>query len=259
MDHREVGQHWNKIAPTWTAMGRGGHDYYRDSFNTPAFLEMLPEIKGLKGLDIGCGEGHNTRLLVEKGAKMSAIDIADVFLEFASQIQPEGGWIDYSNASAVELPFPGECFDFATGFMSFMDIPETELVLKESFRILKSGGFLQFSITHPCYETPHRVKLRNPDGTTRAYEIGDYFNVLNGEFLELNRPGSKASKDGFPLIRIPRFTQTLSQWINAIVEAGFIIEMTNEPRPSDEVVEKYPRVQDSMVVAYFLHIRGRKV
>ena len=72
MDHRDVGRQWNKNAPAWTAMGRKGYDDYRDSFNTPAFLEMLPEVSGLTGLDIGCGEGHNTRLLVEQGAKMFA-------------------------------------------------------------------------------------------------------------------------------------------------------------------------------------------
>jgi ubiquinone/menaquinone biosynthesis C-methylase UbiE len=40
--------------------------------------------------------------------------------------------------------------------MSLMDIPETERVLAEIFRVLRPGGFLQFSISHPCFETPHR-------------------------------------------------------------------------------------------------------
>jgi trans-aconitate methyltransferase len=40
-----------------------GHDIYRDHLNTPAFFAMLPDVEGLAGLDIGCGEGHNTRLL----------------------------------------------------------------------------------------------------------------------------------------------------------------------------------------------------
>jgi len=110
MDHREVGRQWNINAPAWTAMGRKGYDDYRDSFNTPAFLEMLPAISGLKGLDIGCGEGHNTRQLVIQGAQMSAIDISNVFIEFAAEIQPERREIGYSNASAVELPFPREKF-----------------------------------------------------------------------------------------------------------------------------------------------------
>ena len=258
MDHREVGRQWNKNAPAWTAMGRKGYDYYRDSFNTPAFLELLPEVTGLTGLDIGCGEGHNTRLLVEQGAKMTAIDISDVFLKFAAEIQPENREIGYSNASAVELPFPRESFDFTTGFMSFMDIPEIELVLKETFRVLKPGGFLQFSISHPCFDTPHRVKILNPDGTTKAYEIGDYFRNLEGDLLELSL-GSRGAELGFTSIHIPRFTRTLSHWVNAIVNVGFIIERMNEPCPSGEIVERYPSVQDSTVVAYFLHIRGRKV
>ncbi len=258
MDHRDVGRHWDGIAPTWTALGRGGYDHYRDSFNTPAFLEMLPDVKGLKGLDIGCGEGHNTRLLVEAGASMAAIDISGVFLQYANEIQPEGREIDYSNASAVELPFKTGQFDFAAGFMSFMDIPEIELVLKEAFRVIKPGGFLQFSITHPCFDTPHRVKHYNLDGTTKAYEIGDYFNVLYEDLVELNKPGSKGAALGFPSIHIPQFNRTLSQWVNAIVDAGFTLEKMNEPHPSDEIVKRFPHVQDSQVVAYFLHIRCRK-
>jgi len=254
MDHREVGRQWNDNAPAWTAMARAGYDTYRDSFNTPAFLEMLPDVAGLKGLDIGCGEGHNTRQLVEVGAKMTAIDISDIFINFAAQIQPDGGKINYAHASAVELPFPAVTFDFATGFMSFMDIPETELVLKEAYRILKPGGFLQFSISHPCYDTPYRVKVYHPDGTTKAYEIGDYFRNLEGDLLELSL-GSRGAELGYSSVKIPRFTRTLSQWINTIIETGFIIERMNEPRPSDEIVEKHPRVQDSQVVAYFLHIR----
>src|SRR5439155_21719261 len=32
---------------------------------------------------------------------------------------------------------------------------------------LRPGGFLQFSILHPCFVPPHRRVLREPDGTTR--------------------------------------------------------------------------------------------
>src|SRR6185295_14532567 len=62
MTHEEAGKFWNENANTWTALARAGYDVYRDYVNTPAFLEMLPEVRGLEGLDIGCGEGHNTRL-----------------------------------------------------------------------------------------------------------------------------------------------------------------------------------------------------
>ena len=70
MDHIEVGRYWNRNADAWTALARAGYDVYRDHLNTPAFLAMLPEVAGLSGLDIGCGEGHNTRLLARRGARM---------------------------------------------------------------------------------------------------------------------------------------------------------------------------------------------
>jgi hypothetical protein len=43
-----------------------------------------------------------------------------------------------------------------------------------------------------------------------------------------------------------------------IIEAGFLLERVEEPRPSDETVRECPDVQDAQVVAYFLHVRARK-
>jgi len=258
MDHHEVGQHWDTIASTWTALTRAGYDFYRDKFNTPAFMDFLPEVHGLDGIDIGCGEGYNTRLLVERGAKMVAIDISRVFIQHASEIPSRERKLDLGVASAVRLPFVSQSFDFATGFMSFMDIPEIEDVIKESFRILKPSGFVQFSISHPCFDTKHRVNLRNEAGLTYAIEVGDYFSNMKGEMIEMNKPGSQAANDGFPLMLIPRFTRTLSQWINALIDAGFTLERLNEPRPTDAQVLDCPDLQDAQVVSYFLHIRARK-
>src|SRR5499426_947998 len=108
---------------------------------------MLPDVNGLSGLDIGCGEGHNTRLLAQRRASVTAIDISEVFIAHAKQAEEQEPLdIDYRVASAVDLPFANATFDFVTGFMSFMDIPETERALSEAYRALKPRGFLQFSI-----------------------------------------------------------------------------------------------------------------
>ena len=64
MKRAEVAQYWEANAETWTRHARAGYDIYRDGLNTPAFLDMLPPVHGLSGLDIGCGEGSNTRELV---------------------------------------------------------------------------------------------------------------------------------------------------------------------------------------------------
>ena len=83
MEAREVAKYWEANAENWTRFSRAGHDVYRDAVNTPAFLAMLPPVDGLAGLDIGCGEGANTRLLARRGARMHAIDVAPTFIRNA--------------------------------------------------------------------------------------------------------------------------------------------------------------------------------
>jgi SAM-dependent methyltransferase len=260
MNHEQAGRFWNANAHAWTKLARAGYDVYRDYLNTPAFFALLPPVEGLSGLDIGCGEGHNTRLLAKRGARVTAVDIAENFIAHARQAEArEPLGIDYRVASAVDLPFAAATFDFATGFMSFMDIPETDQVLTEAHRVLKPGGFLQFSICHPCFDTPHRRNLRDAHGRTYAIEVGDYFRDLAGEVAEWLFGAAPAhAKQGLPNFQTPRFTRTLSQWLNLLVDTGFLLERVAEPRPSDETVRACPDMQDAQVVAYFLHIRVRK-
>jgi ubiquinone/menaquinone biosynthesis C-methylase UbiE len=260
MDHEEVGRHWNANAAAWTKLARAGYDIYRDYLNTPAFFSMLPDVQGLVGLDIGCGEGHNTRLLAKRGARVRAVDIADILVAHARQAEEdEPLGIDYRVASAVALPFDEATFDFATGVMSFMDIPEIERVLTETYRVLRPGGFLQFSITHPCFDTPHRRNLRDANGRTYAMEVGQYFRALDGEIAEWFFEKAPAHvTQGMSKFKVPRFTRTVSQWLNLLIDTGFVMERMEEPRPSDATVLACPELQDAQVVAYFLHIRVRK-
>ncbi len=261
MDHNEAGRYWNESADSWTKLARAGFDVYRDQLNTPAFFAMLPDVSGLPGLDIGCGEGHNTRLLAQRGARMSAIDISEVFISHAKDSereQPLG--IDYRVASAVELPFGDQSFDFATAFMSLMDVPETGRVLAEAYRVLKPRAFLQFSIAHPCFDTPHRRNLRDANRRTYAIEVGDYFQGSAGEIDEwLFKAAPADVKQGMRKFTIPRFRRTLSEWLSLLIEAGFRLERAEEPKPSDETVRAYPGLQDAQVVSYFLHLRVRRV
>src|SRR5215213_11336609 len=52
-----------------------------------AFFEMLPDVDGPSGLHVGCGEGHNTRLLAERGARMTGIDISRNFIRYAREAE----------------------------------------------------------------------------------------------------------------------------------------------------------------------------
>ena len=260
MNHVTVGEYWNGNAEAWSKLARAGYDVYRDHLNTPAFLELLPPVTGLQGIDLGCGEGHNTRLVARKGATMTAIDIAPVFIRLAQAEEmraPLG--ITYKEASAVELPFADGTFAFATAFMSLQDIPETDQALAEAFRVLQPGGFLQFSITHPCFNPPHRRNCRDEDRVTYAIEVGDYFVDARGRIDEwIFGTAPQSMRDRLPKFKVPRFHRPVSQWLNLLIESGFILERFEEPCPSAETVEVHPSLQDAQVAAYFLHIRVRK-
>jgi ubiquinone/menaquinone biosynthesis C-methylase UbiE len=260
MDHKEAGRFWNESAESWVKLARAGYDIYRDHLNTPAFFAMLPDVKGVAGLDIGCGEGYNTRLLAKRGTRVSAIDISEVFINYAKQSEKESPLgIDYQVASAVNLPFADGTFDFAAAFMSLMDVPETERALAESCRVLKPGGFLQFSIAHPCFDTPHRRNLRDANHRTYAIEVGDYFEGSDGEIDEwLFKTAPSHAKQGLRKFKLPRFRRTLSYWLSLLIRTGFQLEQVAEPRPSGETVAAFPGLQDAQIVSYFLHLRVRK-
>ncbi len=261
MNDAEAGQYWNENAEAWTELARAGFDIYRDYLNTPAFFDILPDVNNLTGIDIGCGEGYNTRLLAQKGARIKAIDISEIFIEKAKEVQkylPLN--IEYFVASAEALPFKNEYFDFATSFMCLMDVPNLDKALQEAYRVLKPNGFLQYSITHPCFTTPYRKNLRNIiNRKTYAIEIGDYFKNLDGRIDEwVFGQAPSELKNKFPKFKTPIFNRTLTQWFNTVLETGFIIEEINEPSANDETVNKQPALQDTQIVAYFLHIRCKK-
>ncbi|MSP76194.1 MAG: class I SAM-dependent methyltransferase [Rhodospirillaceae bacterium] len=260
MERVDVAGYWEANAETWTRHSRAGYDIYRDALNTPAFLAMLPPIRGLVGLDVGCGEGANTRQLARLGAKMQAVDIAPTFVRHAqASEEAEALGIVFQLGDGMDLPFAEGSFDFATSFMALMDMPDQARVLREIHRVLRPGAFLQFSILHPCFVPPYRKTLREPDGRVRAIEIGGYFEAIDGRvdtfWFETVPADERAAVAPF---RTPRFHRTLSEWVTMICEAGLAIEQFGEPCASPELAEAEPVVADTRVAPIFLHVRARK-
>ena len=89
MDHKKTGEYWNGNADNWTKLVRMLYDKCRVHLSLPAFLHMLPNVKELTGLDIGCGEGSNTRTIQKRGAKMTAIDISEKFIQHAKNLEKQ--------------------------------------------------------------------------------------------------------------------------------------------------------------------------
>ncbi len=260
MEPAEAARYWEANAETWTRHVRAGYDGYRDKLNTPAFLALLPPVTGLSGLDIGCGEGENTRHLARIGARITGIDVAPTFIRYAQAAEDrEPLGIHYRGADAHELPFADNSFDFAVAFMSLMDMPDQRRALCEAARVLRPGGFLQFSILHPCFAPPYRRVLREKDGAVRAIELARYFDACDGEietwWFSTLPEVERAATEPF---RIPRFHRTLSSWVEILLQAGFRLEAMAEPSASAELAAAEPILADTRVAPLFLHVRARK-
>lgn len=261
MKEQDVKRYWEDNAEAWTFLSRKGCDVYRDRVNTPAFMKMLGEVEGIRGLDIGCGEGHNTRKIAEQGALMTGIDLSEKFIYHAQEKEFEKPLhINYIVASGINLPFGNEEFDFCAAVMSLMDMPHHTRAISEVHRVLKKNGFFQFSVNHPCFATLKWQWLLNEKGERTALICGDYFRQSDGKIDEwMFSHVPQKLKERFDKFKIPSFTRTLSSWLNILVKSGFTLEEFAEPFADEETLEEFPRLADTRIIAYFLIVRCRKL
>jgi SAM-dependent methyltransferase len=258
MDSREVGKVWDVNAPAWIELSRAGYDVYRDLLNTPAFLAMLPDVAGRTGLDLGCGEGHNTRLLAQRGATMVGLDISAVMALAATDGDRSSPTITVVVADGLTLPFGDGSFDFVVAFMSLMDMPEPPRVLAEVARVLRPGGFVQLSVTHPFTNTPVRRWVHDESGQRVALATGGYFDEVPYTETWLFGAAPDAVRSRHQPFAVPRFPLTMAGWLNAIAVAGLVLEEAGEPCVSEATAAAHPEVADTRLAPCFLHLRARR-
>jgi ubiquinone/menaquinone biosynthesis C-methylase UbiE len=207
-------------------------------------------------LDLGCGEGHNTRLLAGKGARVAALDVAESFITAAAGQDRAG--ICYMVGDGATLPFCASAFDAVTAFMSLMDVAEPERTLGEAARVLRPGGFVQFSVSHPVMSTPIGRWVHDESGVRQARVVGDYF--YEGPLTETWTFGAASAevRDRYQPFTITYARRTLAGWLSAVLGAGLVIEAIAEPRADEETAAAHPQVADTRIAPYFLIVRARK-
>ncbi|MBV8454328.1 MAG: class I SAM-dependent methyltransferase [Deltaproteobacteria bacterium] len=256
-DDTSVTSIWDKNAAAWTAQVREGKDLYWELFNNPLFLEFVPDLAGRRVIDLGCGEGRNTRVFAKRGAQMTGIDLSPSLIEAARAAEiAEPLGIEYHVGSFSELaPFPNENFDAAISVMAFMDGPDFYDVAREVHRVLRRGGALYFSVTHPCF-CPHGAHwVTNPDGQVVGRLVSGYWRQ-QPYILKWRFSGFPEGTEPFSVLYFP---YRLEDYVNGLCEAGFRILRIREPRPTEEMVRAYPPLQrEREHVPIFLYVAAGK-
>jgi SAM-dependent methyltransferase len=237
----EVARAWDENSKQWVRHVRAGWDRYREDFNNPMFLAFLPELAGRAVIDLGCGEGRNTREFARRGARLSGVDVSNKMIEaaIAAEAQEPLG-IAYRVASFSNLSaYPDGSFDLAVSTMALMDGPDFEGAAREAHRVLRPGGGFYFSVLHPCFITPLQKWIRDEAGQEIGFRVGEYFS----DDVHIDRwRFTAAPEESGDLFTVPRFPYRMETYINGLAAAGFRILKIQEPRPTEDMVVAYPRL-----------------
>ena len=105
------------------------------------FLEWLAPVPGLRWIDIACGTGAFTELIMQRCApsEIQALDPAEAQLVYARQRSGSSG-ATFIEGDAMALPFEDGRFDAAVMALALNLVPDPSKGVSEMVRVVRSGG-----------------------------------------------------------------------------------------------------------------------
>lgn len=216
-------------------------------FEIPALFSLMPDLKGKKVLDLGCGFGEHCKQFIECGAqKVVGIDISEKMLEVAKKENSDPK-ITYLHMPMEEITKLNEQFDVVVSSLALHYIEDFVGVVNGIYHLLKVDGVFVFSQENPlctCHSGGDRW-TRDEDGDKLYLNLADY--------------GIEGERESVWFVdHVKKYHRTFSTIINTLIEAGFTIEKMIEPLPTDEILERYPDYRDLFHKPDFLLLRVKK-
>jgi SAM-dependent methyltransferase len=239
---------WNAIADDWVA--HADNNDYRNHYLMPRLLAMLGDVAGKTMLDLGCGEGGYARALARRGALVTAVDGSARMIEIARErAQAENLGIRFVHANANGLHnLPSDECDIVIAPMSLMDVEDYAGAIVEVRRVLRSGGELFMSITHPCFSAPVSGWVRDADGSLKTFAVDRYF-----ERVAWNETITPAFRG--PVLRRHR---PLEDYLSAPLANGLRLLTFHEPSVTEQELQLSFRFRKLARIPYFLFMRWIK-
>jgi ubiquinone/menaquinone biosynthesis C-methylase UbiE len=207
-------------------------------YERPATLSLMPEVKGKRVLDAGCGPGIYSEWLIEHGAEVVAVDASPKMIELARQRLGPTADVRQADLSKPLTFLHDSSFDIVLCPLVLEYIEDWHSTFAEFYRVLRPGGHFIFSVTHPLF---------------------DYLYYKSDKYFETELVGS--TWRGFASVRVymPSFRRSLGATLSPLVEAGFCLEKILEPKPTPEFKKADPKDYEKLSQQpCFLCLRARK-
>jgi SAM-dependent methyltransferase len=185
-----------------------------------ADAHLLGDVRGRDVLEIGCGAAQGARWLVRAGARVTAFDVSYGQLQQSRRLDARSGTAvpRLVQADAQALPFLDGSFDVvASAFGGIPFVADSAGALAEAARVLRPGGRLVFSVTHPT-----RWAFPDDPGPAGLTVAQSYFDRT--PYVEVDTEGTASYVEHH---------RTLGDRVRELVAAGLVLEDLLEPEWPD--------------------------
>ena len=193
----------------------------------PTLQSMLPDMQGLRVVDLGCGFGWFCRWAAEAGAPtVQGLDVSENMLARARETTSDPA-IVYARADLEKLSLAEGRFDLVYSSLALHYVENLRGLFEQVHRSLVPGGRFVFSVEHPMYTAPARPGwARDSDGRLS---------------WPVNRYADEGARTTDWLAKgVIKQHRTLASYVNLLIEAGFTLSRLEEWCSTAEQIAAHP-------------------